>query len=276
MFGFLRSKTFISTAVLLALGVAIGVAHERARGAGSSFIVQDAATTVLYPAQVAARRLVMSGNWLARVLRSRKSLLTERERLARELRQLRAENSRLRECVAENESLRKELGLSKNVPMPMIAAEVIARGESNWFDTARINQGSRAGVEVGAAVVNHLGLIGQVVEVSPFSSQIVTLSDPGSSVGAMVQRSRSCGVIQGQSEELLQLAYLPKDADVKESDIITSSGMGGVVPKGFVIGRVVKVDRNAVAGTTTVLVKPSVRADQLEHVFVMAVKVAKP
>jgi rod shape-determining protein MreC len=261
---------------MLVLCAIIGSAHNSAAGSGSPFFLQDAATTVLYPAQVAATRLVGSGIWFVRVMRSRKAILGENAVLRREVRRLTLENSRLRESHAENVNLRKELGLRRNVALPTIAAEVISRRQSSWFDTATISRGSRAGVAKGAAVVNHRGLIGQVVSVSPFAAQIVTLSDPSSGVGAMVQRSRSCGIIQGQGEESLVLNYLPKDADIKNGDIVTSSGMGQAVPKGFVIGRVIRVQRNAVAGTTSALVRPSVRVDQLQQVFVIASKAAQP
>jgi rod shape-determining protein MreC len=276
LFGFVRSKSFISTAALLVLGMAIGVAHNHAMSSGSPFVLQDAATTVLYPAQTASRRLVGSGVWFLRVIRSRRAILKENAVLRREVRRLTVENATLHESCAQNVNLRKELGLRAGMAPPTIAAEVISRKESSWFDTATINRGSRAGVVKGAAVVNHRGLIGQVVAVSPFTAQVATLSDPSSSVGAMVQRSRSCGMIQGQGEAHLVLTYLPKDSDVKKGDIVTSSGMGGVVPKGFVIGRVVRVQRNAVAGTTSVLVRPSVKADQLEQVSVIGPKAAQP
>jgi rod shape-determining protein MreC len=272
MFGFFRSKSFISTAALLVLGVAVGVAHNGAVSSGSSFVVQDASTTVLYPVQVASSRLIGSGLWFMRIIRSRRAILKENAALRNEVRRLTRENATLHESYSENLALRRELGLRESLSLPTISAEVISRRESSWFDTATINRGSRAGVVKGAAVINHRGLIGQVIAVGPFSSQIATLSDPSSAVGAMVQRSRSCGIVQGQGEECLVLTYLPKDSDVKNGDVVTSSGMGGAVPKGFTIGRVIRVQRNGVAGTTSVLVRPSVRVDQIEHVFVIASK----
>ena len=65
------------------------------------------------------------------------------------------------------------------------------------------------------------------------------------------------------------LAYLPKDADVRENDVVVSSGMGRVVPKGLPIGRVVKVVRDSVGGTTSALLRPSARLEQVEQVFVV-------
>ena len=84
----------------------------------------------------------------------------------------------------------------------------------------------------------------------------------------MVQRSRSNGILQGKGGDYLTLSYLPKDADVKVGDIVISSGMGQVIPKGLVIGRVAKIMHNRVLGSTAALVRPSTRFDQIEQVFV--------
>ncbi len=75
--------------------------------------------------------------------------------------------------------------------------------------------------------------------------------------------------MQGQGTDYLVLTYLPKDADVIKNDIIVSSGMGGVIPKGIPIGRVVSVIRDSVAGTTSALIRPSVKFDQIEYVFIL-------
>lgn len=261
---------------MLVLSAVIGAANNPAVGSGGPCMLQDAVSTVLYPAQITATRLLGSGLWFVRVMRSRRAILRENAALRSEVRRLTSQNSRLQESYSENISLRRELGLRRNMALPTISAEVISRRESSWFDTATISRGGRAGVARGAAVVNHRGLIGQVISVTPFSAQIATLSDPSSAVGAMVQRSRSFGIIQGQGEDRLVLNYLPKDADVRTGDVITSSGMGGAVPKGFVIGRVVRIQRNFVAGTTSAIVRPSVKVDQIEHVFVIGSAAAKP
>jgi len=204
-----------------------------------------------------------------RVVRPRGSILRENARLRDEVRRLTWENARLAEAAEENARLRMLLGLKRNIPLDVVAAEVISRKAGNWFDTATIDRGRRAGIAPGDAVVNFRGLVGQVVESNLTSSQVAAITDPASSVGAMVRRSRSSGILQGQGSDYLALSYLPKDADVKCSDVVVTSGMGGVIPKGFVIGRVVKVLREATPGTTTALVRPSVRLDEVEQVFVV-------
>jgi len=265
----LRNRTALYLAGLLILGTLIGAAHNRALDSGRPFVVREAVQLVLTPLSIASRRVFSLGEWLARVIRPRGSILRENARLRREVQRLTEENARLAEAAEENARLRRSLGLKRNVPLEMVAAEVISRKASSWFDAATIDRGRRAGITKGAAVVNFRGLVGQVVESDLWSSQVVAITDPASAVGAMVRRSRSWGILQGQGSDYLTLNYLPKDADVNESDIVVTSGMGRVIPKGFVIGRVVRVLRSPAAGSTTVLVRPSVRLDEIEEVLVV-------
>lgn len=269
MFNYLRNKTIINLLVLIVLGTMIGVAHTNELTSGKSLYLQDALRSTLAPADIAAHAVLSMGRTAVLSFRPRSVILKENRQLLERVRCLESENATLREAAEENKSLRDTLGLKQSSPVAMVSAEVVSRNESNWFDTATINVGSRAGISQGAAAINHLGLVGQISETNSFSSQIVALTDSNSAIGAMVQRSRSTGMLYGQGTDYLVLAYLPKDADVKLKDIVVSSGMGGVVPKGLVIGRVVKVVQNSTAGTTSALIKPSVRFDEIEQVFVI-------
>ena len=269
MLSSIRNKAVVSLVTLLILGTLLGALHNRALQSGSPFAICDMVSTVLMPFSAGVRYVVVAAQWTARAVRPRGAILRENARLRRQVRELAADNAKLRELAEENVVLRKQLGLRRLVQMPSVAAEVISRNESAWFDTATINRGRRAGIDKGDAVVNHLGLVGQVIEADAFTAQVAAISDSNSSIGGMVQRSRSTGIVQGQGADSVALTYLPKDADVKKSDIVVTSGMGGVVPRGFVIGRVVKVMRSATAGTTSALVKPSVRLDQLGPVLVV-------
>lgn len=266
---FLRSKTIITLVVLLLLGAIFGSAQKHAREQKRSFVIQDIVHSLLIPVNSAGRVVSSVGDVAVNILRPRRTVLKENKVLRKQVRELTLENAKLREAAAENAGLRRMLGLQQTPSASMIAADVVSRDESNWFDSATINKGRDAGIENGDAVVDYRGLVGQVVEAGPFTSQIVALGDANSAVGAMVQRSRCCGILQGQGADYLVLTWLPKDGDIKESDIVVSSGNGRVIPKGYVIGRVVRIMRNSFGGTTSALVQPSVKFDQIEHVFVV-------
>jgi len=270
MLNLLREKAILTLAILLVLGIVIGVAHTRAVDKGAPFPLQDAARFVLRPAASAFHSVLSAGEHVIRFARPRRSILKENTALRKEVLNLRRENAVLREAAGENARLRSMLGMRQSVSAQMIAAEIISRKENSWFDTATIDRGRRSGAIKGAAVITTgWRLIGQVLEADTFTSQVVALSDSDSAIGAMVQRSRSSGILQGQGSDYLILSYLPKDADVKRGDVVVSSGMGQVIPKGLVIGRVVRVVHNKVLGSTSALVKPSIRFDQVEQVFLV-------
>lgn len=270
MLNVIREKAVLTLLVLIVLGVGIGAAHDRALQRGAPFPVQDAVCMVIRPSALGFHTAFSTVSHGVRAVRPRRSILNENADLRKEVTRLRAENAALAEAAQENVRLRAALGFSQSVKIQMIPSEVISRKESTWFDTATINRGRRAGIAKGWAVVTpSMRLVGQVLEADAFTSRVVALTEANSAVAAMVQRSRCNGVLQGQGEDYLTLSYLPKDADVKAGDIVVSSGMGRVIARGFVIGRVVKVVHSKVLGSTTALVRPSVRFDQLEQVFVV-------
>jgi len=271
MFNFLRNKAVLTLLVLLCLGIILGMVADRHSQSGRSWWLRNAISTVVSPINTAAHAVGGVFDGFIGIFRSRANMGAENAGLRGRVKELEAENTKLRESAYENLSLRQVLALQKTTTFKTIAAEVISRDASNWFDTAIVNRGRGSGVETGGAVFNHLGLIGQIMEVNPVSSQVVFLTDQQSGVGGMVQRSRSAGMVLGQGSDDLLLTYLPKDADVMVGDVVVSSGMGKVIPKGIPIGRVTQVIPNSLADTTSAVVKPSVSFDQVEQVLIARV-----
>jgi rod shape-determining protein MreC len=204
------------------------------------------------------------------LVKPRGALLRENARLRREVRRMHRENSLLREAAAENTRLRRALDLRQASAMHMVAAEIVSRRASSWFDTATLNRGRNAHIETGAAVISESGLlVGQILEVNRFTSQVGALTEQQCGIGAMIRRSRHSGLLEGTDSDYLALTHLPKDADVRVNDLVISSGMGRVIPQGFPIGRVERVVRDRSAGTTSAWVVPSARLDKIEQVFII-------
>lgn len=271
MFNFLRNKAVLTLIALLCLGMFLGTVANRHSESGKSWWLQDTISTIVSPINSAAHAVGGFFGGFTGIFRSRANMGAENTILRARVKELEMDNARLREDAYQNLSLRQALALQRTTTFKAIAAEVISRKESSWFDTATVNRGSRSGVETGSAVFNHLGLLGQIEQVNLVNSQMVFLTDEDSGVGGMVQRSRSAGMVRGQGSDDLVLTFLPKDADVKVGDIVVTSGMGKVIPKGIPIGRVIQVVPNSLAGTTSALLKPSVRYDQVEQVLIAKV-----
>ena len=119
------------------------------------------------------------------------------------------------------------------------------------------------------------GLIGRLIDVSWHASKVLLFIDENSNVGAIVQRTRTQGIISGAGPRGLILKYISKTQDVKEGDVIVSSGMGGVFPKGLLIGQVSNVDRQHNSLFWKINVVSFVDFSKLEEILILASEEAK-
>lgn len=132
-----------------------------------------------------------------------------------------------------------------------------------------INRGSSDGLRVGMPVVGPLGLLGQTVQVSPGSSRVRLITDQGSGVAAMVQRNRAEGIVKGSVDGRLSLQFVSVDATLNAGDVVITSGMGGVFPKGLVVGEIAEPSVAAAGLMRSVRVLPAGDPAALEEVLVL-------
>ena len=183
--------------------------------------------------------------------------------------QLTAEVAKLTEAEKTAERLEGLLSLQSTYSLESTAARIVGGSSDAWSQTVTIDKGTIDGLEVGMAVCNSGGAIGQIVEVSASSSTVRLLTDENSGISAMVQRSRAQGILQGQPDGSLLLNYVTADSDVSVGDIVITSGLGGVFPKGLPLGTVTSVNRASNATYYTVTVRAQSLAENNEEVLVI-------
>lgn len=166
----------------------------------------------------------------------------ENARLRRQLLALKHEPIRTEELSQEVGRLRRLLQLKQDEARVAVAAHIIGREAAPWFRTLLVDVGSGAGVTEGNAVVVEGGLVGQVSEVGSSVARVLLLTDPRCRVAALVQRSRAQGMVVGTVRGRCYLVYITSADGVQVGDVVLTSGLGGSVPKGLVIGRVVRVE----------------------------------
>lgn len=193
----------------------------------------------------------------------------ENERLKEENRILVERIVGLQETGNENLRLRKLLGFREKLTSQMLPAEVVATAPVSTFQTIKINKGGNDGISRGMAVITAEGVVGQIVNVIPAFSDVLLLSDPSSAIDVMIQRTRARGVLEGAGGSKALLKYLRRTEDVQVGDSVISSGLGGVFPKGIIIGNVARVNRARYGMTQDVVINPSVDFQKLEEVFVV-------
>jgi rod shape-determining protein MreC len=228
-----------------------------------------AAVAISTPIQVAIRWSIetswdsfQSYLFLLRTQDNNKILALENRRLLNEIagyQEMAKENLRLRELVDFNDPLEGK----------KVVAQVIAQDVSPEFRMIRINKGSDQGVIAGMAVVALEGVVGRVIRTGRDFADVLTLLDSSSAIDSLLQRNRVRGVIEGQGSPVLSMKYLRRTDDVQEGDMIVSSGIGGLFPKGLTIGKVISVKKKNYGISQLVEVSPSVDFNRLEEVTVI-------
>lgn len=193
----------------------------------------------------------------------------ENLRLRKEISELNARVMAGNEALQSNERLKHLLEMKDTVKAPTLAASVVGEDVSSWFRTLVVDVGTTSGVKEGMAVVAADGVVGQIVKVSSTSSRVLLLTDHSSGIAATIQRSRARGVVKGKEEGLCSLEFTTREEDVKVGDIVVSSGIGGVFPRGLPVGEVTMVKRGEYGIFQSVTIRPVVNTAHLEEVLVV-------
>ena len=194
----------------------------------------------------------------------------ENRRLRDRLRALEAEHHRDAEIEFENRRLSHLLDFKSHLPSQVVTARVIGRDASEIFQTLILDRGERDGVKPAMAVVCAEGVIGRIAQSSPHASRVLLLSDHNSGVDALVQRTRARGIVEGALSGSCSMKYIKRGDEVQAGDVVVTSGLDGIFPKGILIGRVSSVSRKDVGLYQVADVVPAVDFAKLEEVLVLA------
>lgn len=198
----------------------------------------------------------------------------ENQELKQKVAELQSQLIKLKEIQLENQRLREILNFKERyLKYSLEGARVVGRNPSNWFEEIIIDKGKENGVTVNMAVVTADGLVGHITEIGDDWAKVQLIIDPNSAVSGMIQRTRDNGVIKGvfepENRGLCKMVYLSPEANIVPGDTVISSGLGGIFPKGLMIGEVVEVERDQNQLLKYSLLKPSVDFQRLEEVFII-------
>lgn len=191
------------------------------------------------------------------------------QELSRELERLQFENNAMSEQIRAYQRTERLLTAPGAALFNSLPARIIARDPTRRAHIVTVNRGSSHGVTEGAAAYNHQGLVGKVVTVTPVASRILLLSDIRSAVDAVAQETRDRMVVRGSNGPLFSVRYLAAGAGIKVGDRIISSGLGGIYPKGMVIGSIHSLSPSPGELFIEASVTPSVRYDTIEELLII-------
>lgn len=193
----------------------------------------------------------------------------ENKRLQLETTMLKRRLDQLQDQALETQRLERMLAMRRASQAEFLTARVVGKDATNWFKTIVLDRGSLEGIRRNQPALAPDGLVGRVVEVTPTSARVQLLTDPVSAVGGLIQRTRVTGIVSGNLGAGARVRYLPLMADVIVGDEVVTSGMGGVFPKGILIGRIASVERKSGALFQEASLQSAVDLSRLEEVLIL-------
>lgn len=186
-----------------------------------------------------------------------------------ENRELKTRLASLDELSTENNRLRALLDFKAQSKMTLIAARVMSKDLLSDHNTLQIDKGSNHGLKKGMAVITTEGVVGSLLRVEPFSALILLVTDRYSVVDGIVSRSRARGIVEGRNQSTCVLRYVEKSEDIQTGDLVITSGIDNIFPKGFPIAKVEVVESKSYSVSMKVELRPLVEAHKIEEVFVI-------
>ncbi|TZE82247.1 rod shape-determining protein MreC [Calorimonas adulescens] len=202
------------------------------------------------------------------------SLQSENERLRAKEEEYNDLRLQVEELKQENERLKNLLAYKEtHQQYDMIGAKVIGKSSGGWFDIFAINVGRSSGVKEGMAVVTDKGIVGTVIESYDNWSKVLSIIDENSSVSIRINRTRDNGILQGdvelKAQGLARAVYIPMTSEVKPGDDVITSGLGGILPEGIYVGKVISVENSHGDLYKTAIIKPDADFQRLEDILVI-------
>lgn len=255
--------------LLLVISLVLVVVYAREGEEGPLHTIQDSTSALSSPLSSIG---AASSSLAASATASLEDLTAD----GQTMNQLQESNATLSQMVVELEEYRQEanrleslIGLHDAYGFTSVAARVTGYSSDSYNRIITIDVGSASGVTEGLPVMGTTGVLGQVISVSTYSSQVRLLNDAQSGVAVMLQSSRSEGILSGSVEGVLYLEGVDEGVEVTEGEAVITSGLGGGYFRGLVIGTVSKVEQRQGDATRTIVITPNASFDNISEVLVV-------
>ena len=239
--------------------------------------IRQGAAVILYPVQRAVQVPGEALAWVGAYFASKRSLEDENANLKRELvaqTQAAQEANRLRD---ENASLRSLLDMGKRYASGAIAVDVLYTGRDPFTQKLFVNRGSDGGIQAGNAVIDELGVVGQVTRVFPGMAEVTLITDKDQAVPVRVERNGVRSVVFGTGAgRAPELRFMAPNADLKQGDRLLTSGIDGTYPAGLAVAAIDQIERETGNMFAKIVVRPLSGVDRSVHLLVLAQGVVNP
>jgi len=269
-----NNKFFIIVFITIMVFILMGVSSVNGAGINHT---GNLLTIMITPFQKASMALIDRTNDFFYYFKDMDKLREENKKLLSQIQKIKEENRKLNVYKNQNVELRKSLKLKDSYEdYEPIGANIIARDLGNWFNIFRIDMGTSDGVFNDLPIRTSEGLVGRIQSADVTSSKVITMIDIGNTISAKLQKNGSYVLIRGDLElkeqGLCLMDYIDPDADVAVGDIIETSGLGGVYPKGIIIGKVKEIRKASNDFSKYAVVEPEVDFKRLAEVVILKPK----
>jgi len=224
----------------------------------------------LYPLQYAVNLPFSAGSWVGENFASRETLLEANTQLKTQNEFLQAQMQKFISLELENIRLRELLEASKRIPDRVLAAELFAIDFDPFSHKVLINKGSRHDTYKGQPVIDSDGVFGQTVALTPLTASVMLITDPSHSLPIQFNRTGLRSIATGTGDMgKLELLHIPNNADIQEGDLVVTSGLGGVFPKGYPVARVTSFKPEPTQPYAQVTAEPLAKLDRSREVLLV-------
>jgi rod shape-determining protein MreC len=269
-----RNRVVLTTGLLLLLGLHLlsnGVRPEARANKPSLVLIETVKPLLVVESQMADEASDFLHNYFDLV-----GVRQENLRLKERLAQLEGQQRRMVELEAENHHLADLLELRDALGTTAIAANVIGSDAIGLSRTLMLSEGDRQGLRRDMAVISINGVVGKLIAVSHDAARMLLISDHNSALEAFDQRSRARGIVAGIVEDGLAMKYVDRSEDIKSGDMIVTSGLDGIFPRGLLVGTVARVSQEGPGLFLNIEVKAAVDFHELEQVMILTTRAPAP
>jgi rod shape-determining protein MreC len=232
--------------------------------------VRAGISVLLSPVQYLVHLPISGVNWMTETFATHQTLLAENQQLSQEWTELRAQLLKFSALEAENMRLRELLDSSIKIHDRVLIAEVLRVEMDPLKRQIIINKGSREQAFIGQTIIDAQGIVGQIIHVSPLTSTVMLITNPDHAIPVQVARNGIRSIAVGSQQDYrLELPYLATNSDVKNGDLLITSGLGGRFPYGYPVAEVYRVEQDDIATFSNAYARPTARLDRHREVLMV-------
>ncbi|MCD6045497.1 MAG: Rod shape-determining protein MreC [Gammaproteobacteria bacterium] len=233
--------------------------------------VRNVLSVVLIPLQYALNAPIQAIDWVKMSAATQHQLTTENIHLKQQILLMQVSLQQLINMQQENSQLRALLKSSSRINGQFQEAKLLAMNLEAASAEVVLDKGSRDGVEIGQVVIDVSGVMGQIMDVTPFTSRLLLITDPRSGVPVEDDRSNFQAIVMGTGANMpLSLIHVAETSDVKVGDLLLTSGLGARYPEGYPVGTVSRITKMSGEPFLSIAVEPSALLEQSRRVLIVS------